>query len=42
MGKPAWNMEESREKGLYAAAVSIAWGSQVIKTVAKGAVRRVM
>lgn len=28
-GKPAWSLEESREKGLYAAAVAIAWGSQV-------------
>lgn len=28
-GRPGWDMEQSREKGLYAAAVAIAWGSQV-------------
>ena len=28
-GRKAWSLEESREKGLYAAAVAIAWGSQV-------------
>lgn len=28
-GNPAWTLEETREKGLYAAAVAIAWGSQV-------------
>jgi hypothetical protein len=38
MGKPAWTMEESREKGLYAAAVAIAWGSQVRIAVAITAV----
>lgn len=28
-GKPGWDLEQSREKGLYAAAVAIGWGSQV-------------
>lgn len=41
-GKPAWNLEESREKGLYAAAVAIAWGSQVRKAAEAGGTVRVL